>query len=173
MFKSVNSLLFATNLSENCRPALEAAVALAAQCQATLVLLYVIGLEAHGGLDNYVRVYVGEKRWKEVEKEIEEDVSQTLTGKMTSKNIVENVVRKDSKDAGIDTSGINWETIVVENTEVTEEILNQASINNCDLIILGDRKGFLGSNAVGSKIKAVLRNSKIPVMVVPSGHNKQ
>jgi nucleotide-binding universal stress UspA family protein len=42
MFKTIKTILFATDLSPNCRSAFEAAISLAAQYQAKLVLLHII-----------------------------------------------------------------------------------------------------------------------------------
>lgn len=63
---------------------------------------------------------------------------------------------------------LNWEEIVVEDANVAGAILNQAKKGNCDLIVSGNKKGFPEADALGGRIKELIRKSKIPVMVVPS-----
>ena len=47
------------------------------------------------------------------------------------------------------------------------EITAQAKEFDCDLIILGAKKGLFSKTSVGGIIKTVLKESKIPVTVVP------
>lgn len=53
---------------------------------------------------------------------------------------------------------------------MVEVILEQAAEKECDLIVMGASEGLLSSSSVGSNIKSVLKNSKIPVLVVPAEH---
>jgi nucleotide-binding universal stress UspA family protein len=58
--------------------------------------------------------------------------------------------------------------VVVKEGDVVDVILQQASENNCDLIVLGASEGLLTSSSVGGNIKSVLKKSKVPVLVVPA-----
>ncbi|MFW5908081.1 MAG: universal stress protein [Desulfosalsimonas sp.] len=168
MFKDIKSLLFATDLTGDCRPALENSVAIASRFQATLVLFHVIDGSVKAE-DHFISL-MGKNKWEAIKEEHEKKVHETLIGKMSSKQIGENVLSIYSEEAGIDSlaSNLNWEEIVVEDANIAGAILNQAKKGNCDLIVLGNKKGFLEANALGSKIKELIRKSKIPVMVVPS-----
>jgi len=45
--------------------------------------------------------------------------------------------------------------------------LTQAGNYECDLIVIGARKGFLKSNSIGPTAKGVMRKTRIPVLFVP------
>jgi len=170
MFKPIKSLLFATNLSENCRPALEASIAIAAQHSATLVLFHVIDREVPGQIEDHFISLLGEEKWEAIKKGHEEDAQRALSGKMTTKSIAQSVMQLYGEEAGIEdlSTHVVWEGVVVGASNIADAIVEQARHKDCGLIVLGSRKGFLGANAIGSKMKDVLRKSKIPVMVVPS-----
>ncbi len=169
MVAPIRSLLFATNFSDECRPALSAAVAYAAQYRAELVLLHVIDREVPTQIEEHFKGVLGEEKWEALKKEHEQDARQALIGKMSPGQIGQKVLRKYCEDAGIDAEscGFNWHELVVADRDIPGAIVNQAEQNGCGLIVLGARKGFLGGNAVGSTIKSVLRKSAIPVLVVP------
>jgi nucleotide-binding universal stress UspA family protein len=63
--------------------------------------------------------------------------------------------------------GIESESLVVVGDQPYEEIINQATTRNCDLIVMASH-GHMGLNAVllGSETVKVLTHSKIPVLVV-------
>jgi len=170
MFKEVESILFATNLSENCRPALDAAIAMATRHQAELVLLHVVDRDVPGQIEEHFKAVLGEEKWAAIKLEHEQDARQALIGKMSTDKLSRKVIRRYCRDAGMDpdSCGFAWREVVVLNSDIAGTIVSQCDGNNCDMIIMGSRKGFLGGNSVGSAIKAVLRKSKIPVLVVPA-----
>ena len=59
--------------------------------------------------------------------------------------------------------------IIVSDGDIAGEILRLASEKSCDLIVLGASKGILSGTSVGNTIKTILKNSKIPTLVIPSG----
>lgn len=170
MVAPIKSLLFATNLSEECRPALENAVATATFHQANLVLLHVIVSDSPEYINQELKDLLGKEKWEELRKEYRENVEKSLIGKMSYSGIGQKVLQQYCKDAGIDANScnINWRHIVSADKDLPGEIIRQATENGCDFIILGATRGFLGGNSLGTTIKGVLRQSKIPVMVVPS-----
>lgn len=171
MVTPIRSILFATNLSEECRPALEASVALATQHKADLVLFYVIAADTPNYIENELESLFGKEKWEELKKEQKEDVAKTLTGKMSSGGLGKKALQQYCMGAGIDMDrcDFNWRHVIIADKIRAEAILSQANEQGCDLIVLGAGKAFLGGNAVGSTIKTVLRKSKIPVLVVPYG----
>lgn len=169
MLSPIRSILFATNLSEECYPALQAAVALATQNRAILILLHVIVADTPEYIENELEGVVGKKRWKEIKREHEKDVEQTLTGKMSSGGLGKKAMQKYCKDAGIDmdSCAFDWRHIIIADKVRSETILSQVKEQNCDLIVMGTGKAFMGGNTVGSTIKTVLRKSRCPVLIVP------
>ena len=169
MSRPIRTLLFATNLSEDCRPALETARFFAEQFGVGVVLLHVIDRALPSQVDEHFKGVLGEKKWEGLKKEHEQDAREALIGKMTSGKIVEKVMENYRSETGIDTGerNLNWREVVVEEKNVGNAILDQAKEHGCDLIVLGSRKGFISGNAVGTTIRHVLGKAEMPVMVVP------
>jgi nucleotide-binding universal stress UspA family protein len=170
MLNSLNCLLFATDLSEDCRPALAAAVAAATTHQAKLVLLYVIAGESPQYIEQELKGLVGEEKWEKLKKEQEENAQKALIGKMSYRGLGQEILRQYCINAEIDANKCNftWEHIVSSDKDLPEAIIKQANENGCELIVLGARKGFGGRNHLGATTKKILQRSKVPVLIVPS-----
>ena len=168
MFKPIKSILFATNLSENCRPAFEAAASMATRYQATLILLHVIE-KMPEYVEGRLRGLLGIEQWKEIVSGHANNARQALIGKKSSSKLIQEALERFCIDAGIDDASCGYHSreIVVADGEIVEEIIAQSKAYEADLIVLGARDGFLSDNRIGQTIKSILRNSKIPVMVVP------
>lgn len=168
MFKPIRSILFATNLSENCRAAFDFAVSMATRYQATLVLLHVIE-KMPEYVEGRLRGLLGEKQWKEMSQSHADNARQALIGKKSSSKLIREALDRFCVDAGIDDASCGYHSreIVIADGEIVEEVIEQSKKYKADLIVLGTRDGFLSDNRIGQTIKAIMRNSKIPVMVVP------
>lgn len=175
MFKPVRTILFSTNLLENCLSALEASVSMATQYRATLVLLHVIDREIPGHTGEYFKGLLGEEKWQAINEKHEKDARQALIGKMSGEKVGKSVLRQYCTDAGIDLAkcDFEWKDLVVKDNNIARAITSQSGETNSDIIVMGAKKGFLGRNSMGSKIKEVIRDSEIPVLVVPPGAKKQ
>ena len=169
MFTSVKSILFATNLQESCLPAFEFAASMATRYQATLVLLHVIEQKMTDYIEGRLIGLLGQEQWDAMMQAQEREARQTLIGKKSSSRLIRDALEHFCADAGIDDSACGYHSreIVVVNGEVVEEVLRQSKKSECDLIVMGAREGFLTSNSIGPTIKNVLRQSRIPVMIVP------
>ena len=174
MFGPVKALLFATNLSEACRPALETAIAMATQYQATLVLLHVMDKEVPSQVEEHLKSVMGEERLQALLTEHEQEARDALIGKMSSGKMARKAMRMYCAEAGIEAEACNFQyrELVVPGSPVADTIASQAKSQGCDLIVLGSQKGFRKSNAVGSVIKGVLRQADVPVLVVPQRHRE-
>ncbi len=168
MFKPIQSILFATNLSENCRSAFDFAASMATRYQATLVLLHVIE-KIPEYVEGRLKGLLGEKQWQEISQSHADNARQALIGKKSSSKLIRDALDRFCVDAGIDDAACGYHSreIVVADGEIVEEVIEQSKKYNADLIVMGTRDGFLSDNRIGQTIKSVLRNSKIPVMVVP------
>jgi nucleotide-binding universal stress UspA family protein len=169
MFGPVKSLLFATNLAENCRPALEASIATATQYKATLVLLHVLDKEVPAQVEEHLKSVLGEEKWASLIDEHQRDARDALIGKMTGGKIAQRAMRMYCEEAGIDSESCDFQyrELVVNNSHIADTIVSQSLEHGCDLIIMGSQKSFMGGNSIGSVIKGVMRKAAIPVMVVP------
>lgn len=168
MFKPIHSILFATNLSEYCRAAFDLAASMATRYQATLVLLHVVE-KMPEYVEGRLRGLLGQKKWQEMSTGHADHARQALIGKKSSNKLIREALDQFCTEAGIDDASCGYHSreIVIVDGEIVEEIVAQSKKYNADLIVLGSREGFLSDNRIGQTIKAVLRNSKIPVMVVP------
>ena len=171
MFKSIKTLLLATNLDENCMPAFELAASIATRYQATLVILHVFEK-----VPDYIIVrlksLLGDKQWDELIQQEAVNFSnaqEALVAKKSSSKIIKDALSQFCTNAGIDDANCNYHSreIVVTDGELVPEIINQSQHYEADLIVLGARKGFLHDNRIGQNIKSVMRKSHIPVIVVP------
>ena len=168
MLKPIQTILFATNLSENCRAGFDFAASMATRYQATLVLLHVIE-KMPEYVEGRLIGLLGETQWKEMSQSHADNARQSLIGKKSSPKLIREALDRFCIDAGIDDASCGYHSreIVVANGEIVEEVIEQSKKYKADLIVLGTRDGFLSDNRIGQTIKSVLRNSKIPVMVVP------
>ena len=168
MMKSVKTILFATNLSQECMAAFDLAAAIAIRFQATIVLLHVME-KMPDYIESRLKGILGEEEWK---KNIESQVSgarQQLIGKKSSNKMIQAALSQFCSEAGIDDNACGYHSreIVVTDGEVVQDILECSRSYQCDLIIMGASSGFLSNNTIGPVIKGVMRKSKIPVMMVP------
>ncbi len=168
MIKPIKNILFATNLSADCLSAFDYAAAIATRFQATLVLLHVVE-KMPEYIESRLKGLLGEKQWKETLSTQLAGVREQLIGKKSSNALIQAALAQFCSDAGIDDNACGYHSreIVVTNGEVIHDIINSAKDYDCDLIVMGTKEGFLAHNSIGSTIKSVMRQSNIPVMVVP------
>ena len=169
MIKPLKTILFATNLSDSCSKAFEMAATLAIRYQATLVLLHVVE-KAPDYVEARLKALLGEAQWDDMVDSLADDAQRLLIGKKSSSTIIRDALNRFCTQAGIEDNSCDYHSreIVVSNGDVVEDILYYAKTFNCDVIILGARKGMLSETAIGGTIKSVLRKSKKPVLIVPS-----
>ncbi|MEE4358817.1 MAG: universal stress protein [Desulfococcaceae bacterium] len=168
MFKTIKSIVFATNLSENCKPAFDFAASMATRYQAAIVLLHVIE-KIPDYAESRLQGMLGKEKWEKIEKSHIDEARNTLIGKKSSSKLIRSALEQFCTDVGIDDDSCGYQSreIVVCDGEIIDNILKKAKEYHADLIIMGARRGFLKDNSIGATIKGVLRKSKIPVMVVP------
>lgn len=168
MFKPIKSILFATNLSQNCMPAFEMAASMATRYQATLVLLHVLE-RVPDYIESRLRGMLGEKNYEQLVQKNSENARQALIGKKSSGSLIRDALDQFCTDAGIDDDSCGYQSreIVVAEGDLVDEIITRTKAHECDLIVMGAREGFLSDNSIGHTIKAVMRHSKVPVMMVP------
>ena len=113
----------------------------------------------------------GYSKWHEVLLQHKEEARHALVGKVTKKQMIRSALSEFCRESGVagdQCDAIKSEIVVVEG-EVVDEILLQAEKQSCDMIIVGAGKGLLSGSSVGHNIKSILKKSKIPTLVIPSG----
>lgn len=168
MIKSVKNILFATNLSKECISAFDYAAAIATRFQATLVLLHVLE-KMPDYVESRLKGLLGEKHWQDNIASQISDARKKLIGKKSSNAMIKSALAQFCSDAGIDDDACGYHSreIVITDGEVIHDIIQNAQKYQCDLIVMGTKDGFLSHNSIGSTIKGVMRQAKIPVMIVP------
>lgn len=168
MHKPNNPILFATNLSESCRQAFLYIAAMASRLKATIILLHVIEkMPEHA--ESRLRSLLGQDMWQEIQDDQARSAQEALIGKKSSNKMIKEALAKFCSQVGVDDDlcGYHSREIVVSDGEVVDDILETAEENNCGMIVMATKEGFLKKNTLGTTIKSVMRRSKIPVMVVP------
>lgn len=169
MFKSIKSILFATDLSENCRPAFEFAASIATRYQATLVLLHVLEKKMPDYVEGRLKGLLGEAQWRQINAEHEKSARDFLIAKRPNNKLIQSALEQFCSEAGIDDDACGYHSreIVIREGDLVDEIFDQAQKYGCDLLVVGAHKGFISGTAIGATLKNIVRQAKMPVMIVP------
>lgn len=158
MVPEIKKILYSTDLSENSRSAFKYAAIIADRFGAVITILHVLE-ELPADARSRVMDYLGEERWNELQKQNEEQVLGTM------KTRLEGFCKEITREL----PGCSFVTdeIVVKTGHPVEEILGQAEITGCDLVVMGSHgAGILADAMMGSTARRVLRRCKKPVLVV-------
>ena len=168
MFRSIKTILFATDITEKMKPAFDFTAALATQYQATIILLHVFE-QIPDYVEGRLKGLLGEQEFAKIADEHEKSVRKTLIAKKSSDKLIQAALEQFCSEAGIDdhTCGYHSREVVIRKGEVVDEIIKQSEKYACDIIVMGSRKGLLKRTVIGSVIKEVLRRATVPVVVVP------
>jgi nucleotide-binding universal stress UspA family protein len=172
MAKQINTILFTSNLSDTSRVAFGQAAFLAAQLDAEIILLHVLETVPES-YESRLKDLFGEGKWNEILLSHKEEARHALIGKISERQMACTALSQFCREA--DTGSADGrdcaaqDQIVVIKGEVVATILQQAEDQHCDLIVLGASKGLLTGTSVGHNIKSILKKSKIPTLVIPTG----
>lgn len=173
MAKQIETILFASNLSETSRIAFHHVAILAAQLDAKIILLHVIE-RVPESYESRVKSLFGESKWNEILLQHKEEAQHALIGKISERQMARTALsqfRRESETGGKRGSADQDQIIVIEGDVITT-ILKQAEEHHCDLIVLGASKGLISGTSVGHNIKSVLKKAAIPTLVIPTGNAK-
>jgi nucleotide-binding universal stress UspA family protein len=163
----VRKILYATDLSENAKPAFSFAADLASRYDAGLIIVHVI--DEHPSLEEKIVGYVRAEQWEEIKKRNEDEARSALIGKISHRTLIGEVLDRFAKDAQENLEEVSFRTegILVVRGNPVEQILQQSAENGCDLIVMGTHgEGSLADAMIGSTARRVVRRSRIPVLVV-------
>ena len=163
-----SAILFATNLKPCCRHAFEVAAAMAIRHQAALVLVHVLE-QVPNYVQSNLKDMLGKTAYQELTRKYENQARNFLIGKKSSNQFIHDALMEFCTVVGMDDMACEGPArhVVVTDGHPVDKIIETARTHNCDLIVMGAREGFLADNAIGSTIKAVMRSSRVPVMMVP------
>jgi nucleotide-binding universal stress UspA family protein len=173
MLEGIKTILFTSNLSETSRVAFNRAAVLAVQLNAKIVLLHVIE-KLPESYDSRIMALFGDAQWAEILSRHKAEIQHALIGKISSRQMVRTALSEFCREAGIgkDQCGVDQNEIIIKEGDVIETILQESADHECDLIIMGASKGLLSGTSVGHNIKSVLKKSKVPTLVIPTGQDR-
>ena len=168
MNRENKNILFATDLSNDCRDAYSYALNLANTYQGKITLLHVIAAQPVS-LEKRIKNLFGEARYEEIMREHEQDARSILIGKRKESDLVKAALNKLADDfSALRLEGsVEEDKILVKKGDVVEEIINAAQEQENDLIILSSHASSPQESYVSKTIQGVIRRSKLPVIVVP------
>jgi len=165
---NIDTILYATDLSENARFAAAYAISQANLYGAKIVFLHVLP-EVPELLDRSVIGYIDETQWQAIKQSHYQDAKEALIGKRSERVVVREVLDQFSRNAKAELGGqeIPEDEILVEKGNPVEIILQVAEEKSCDLIVMGTHgRGTLADAMLGSTARRVVRRSTTPVLVV-------
>ncbi|SMD00835.1 Nucleotide-binding universal stress protein, UspA family [Desulfocicer vacuolatum DSM 3385] len=160
-------ILFATDLTNNCRHAFAYAANLATRYEGAITLLHVME-SVPESLDSRLKGLLGKEQWELLHTKHAHDARATLIGKKNELSTIHQALGTFSDTAQNEEYRYVVENILVKDGHVVDTILETAQEEECDLIILGSNKTiFSDSKSLGSRTKSILKRSRIPVMMIP------
>lgn len=168
MLKPIQSILFATDLTSHCQQALDFSIAMSARFQATIYMLHVIE-KLPERVEGHLKDLLGRHQWRDMVNAHQANVHISLTGKTSVNSQVRQDIQNFCKVVGMDDTVCDMQSreIIISDGDVAENIVSHALENQCDLIVLGAKMGIFSKTSVGGIIKTVIKDSRIPVTIVP------
>ena len=158
MIPEIRKILYATDLSENSAYAFYFAIDFAQKHNANIIILHVVEPIP---IPPDVSPYIERGRIVKIEKDNINEAIEEI------KNRLQSFCRRVEGQIGPPCIDLVSKTLVPLG-HPTEEILNTADREDCDLIILGTHgKGFLTHTFFGSVSSAVLHRARKPVFIIP------
>ena len=164
----IESILYATDLSENARYAFAYALSLADRYKAKLVLLHVLPEESNM-LDKSVIGYISEDQWNAIKESHYQEAREALIGKRRDRAVIGKILNQFSENARADfgENAIPSDEVIVKRGTPVEVLLEIAEEKKCDLIVMGTHgRGALTGAMMGSTARRGVRRSQKPVLVV-------
>lgn len=158
MVPEIKKILYATDLSENARYAFSYAASMADRYDAQVTVLHVLE-DVSTTFNMHISGYLGEQEWAQLQVEKEGALLDTITERL-------NTFCSEAREE-MDQCKFIVEKILAVKGIPAQEILNQAEINDADVIVMGTRGyGVFKDALMGGTARRVVRRSPIPVLVV-------
>lgn len=170
MLKPIKSILFATDLTSNCQPALDFTLSLATSIEAKVFMLHVIE-PLPESMDDRLKDLLGVHQWEKMVASHEHNARKSLLGKQSTNEVIREAIYNFCKQEGLDSERSNFKAhqIIISDGEIIDDILKASEENSCDLIVIGGTKNSLFFKTPHSTTaKGLLKKSKTPVTVVPA-----
>ena len=167
----IQRILFATDLSSKAQRMFPHVANLAAHHCASLVILHVMQeAPKKETYTNMVANLIGEERWQALRDADARQARSILIGKKTEADKIRSAVGSfcSFMQAQHPEIKILEDDIIAVQGPVAETIVQTAEKTGCDVIVMGyHRRGGLTDVMAGSVLKAVLRHTRMPVLLMP------
>jgi nucleotide-binding universal stress UspA family protein len=171
----IKRVLFATDLSDTARHAFSFAVALADRFESELVVVHVLKVDPAFNTE-VVKMGLGEDLFKEMEQKRSQSARNVLIGKRTEAHTIGEQIHQMCCEAEQHlkrSKPLIVKDMVIQAASISDEILKVAEAESCDMIVIGHRKRHLLADGLGEgTLKKVLRQTNMPVVIVPAPKNK-
>lgn len=152
----INTVLYATDLSQNARNAYGYAALLADRFAAKLIIVHAME-EFHS--ESQIPNFIGEDKWQELKQSKQQEIMDLITQRVNDFCLEASSAMPDC--------GATPHKIVVRQGHPVDVILEEQKINGCDVVVLGSHgMGVLADAMMGSTARRVVRRCKTPVLVV-------
>ncbi len=171
MIQPIKRILFTTDLSEHSKNVFEMAVSLALQTNASITILHVIESGPSQPRNILVNL-IGSEAYAKIKADNETFARNVLIGKQKEVPLIREALKKLSQDA-FDKLEDEKKPVVIDDIDVrlghiVDEILNIVDEKQIDMIVMGHhQKSMMLRAVIGSTVRCVLRQCKIPVHLVP------
>ncbi len=158
MTPEIKRILYATDLSENARYAFGYAADLASRYDANITILYVMESINHVA-ELQIQEMMGKENWDKLKSEQFEQSKTTIKERVSA--------FCSEMDNELDSCSFIVDDIRITSGVPCLEILKAADLTGADLVIIG-KHGYniLESSLIGGTARRVVKDSKIPVMVI-------
>lgn len=172
---SPKRILFASDLSTDMKIVFEQAVALSTFSNAEIVVLHVME-EASKSSEKLVRMAFGEALYQNLKNEQKTGAQNLLTGKNVDALRIRQAIAgffadgENESNAPMDEGSPISKILVTESQSIAAEIAQTAVEEACNTIVIGCKQQGLLAEAMGDNVvRKVLKQTSVPVLVVPLG----
>lgn len=156
----VKRILYTTDLGKHTRPVFRAALTMADQFDAEVIMLHVVE-PISATAETVISTYLSENIAKDIRKSGMEEVHRRLKERIKKFCEDEQIINKSNPDSVSE--------ILVITGSPSEEILRVAKENNVDMIVMGkSSKKIHGRRVLGSTARRVSRYAETSVFIVPN-----
>ncbi len=162
----IKKILFATDLSENARQAMEYAMSMAEAYGGRITVLHVFE-KVPPNAELLFAAFLGYEDIDEFRKKSEEEIIEQI--KTRIEQFCTEAVGQMAPECIL-----IFENVMVEKGKAVERIIHHTGTGNHDILVIGSRGlGLIQETFMGGTSRKVLHECRIPVLVVPLGERAE
>jgi nucleotide-binding universal stress UspA family protein len=164
---SIRNILYTTDLSDTALHAFSYAVNLANLYGASITILHVI--EDQDAVEAQLAGMLMQDQWAAIKARHIEEARESLTGKNRSNIVVKEALAQYAENikSGGEAHQFTTDEVLVLFGDPVEKIVEASRERKCDLIVMGSHGHGILQDILGSTSRKVLRQSRIPVLIIP------